>query len=110
MYISHDKLLLLDTLPDSIPCLVAVFGLLGTALLYPGWEQVAFAAPLLDKPPFLSGLGPIYMSWAFVPALALVCVALLFLILRNRMRRRPFLQGALGQSMLLPFFDTHCCT
>ena len=68
---------------DTWQCLLAVFSLLGTALLYPGWEQVAFAAPLLDRPPFLSGLGPIYTSWAFVPALALVCVALLFLLLRN---------------------------
>lgn len=80
-------------------CLLAVFSLLGTALLYAGWRQVSFGAPLLNKPPFLSGLGPTYTSWAYVPVLALVCGALLFLILRNCALHG---EDPLGRYMLWP--------
>lgn len=66
--------------------MVAVFGLLGTLLLYPGLHAVDFGRVLRD-PPFISGLGPIYASWATVPVLAFVCVAFLFLFLRNRLLR-----------------------
>ena len=51
-------------------------------MLYPGLHYVDFGA-FVQKPPFVTGLGPIWISWLFVPALALVSVALLFLILRN---------------------------
>lgn len=64
-----------------------VFSLLGTALLYPGAHTIDTGAPLLHKPPYLSGLGPIYTSWMFVPLLALVCVSLLLLILRHCLLR-----------------------
>lgn len=64
-------------------CVLAVFSLVGTACLYPGPDTVDFGSPLLEKPPYLSGLGPVYMSWMFVPTLALICVALFFLTLRT---------------------------
>ena len=103
MYVSHDSLLLLKTCHDNIPCLLAVFSLLGTALLYPGWEQVAFAHLLLDKPPFLSGLGPNLHVLGIRPhfGAGLCRFAFLDTAELHDARRRPFLQGALGESMLL---------
>ena len=83
-------------------CVVAVFGLLGTLLLYPGFHTIDFGR-VLRQPPFISGLGPIYASWVTVPVLAFVSVAFLFLLLRNCVLRGddPFYKtlwvGAPGQ-------------
>ena len=69
-----------------MPCLVCSLQL-GTALVYPGPGSIDWGSHLLHTPPFLSGLGPVYVGWIIMPMVALVCVALLLLVFRTPMRQ-----------------------
>ncbi|DBA79749.1 TPA: hypothetical protein ACH3X1_008414 [Trebouxia sp. C0004] len=45
--------------------------LAGTALVYPGPGSVEWGSQVSNTPPFLSGLGPVYIGWIIMPMVAL---------------------------------------
>ena len=55
----------------------------GVSLVYPGFNSINFGGKnTLSTPPFLSGLGPVFLTWGIAPLLSLTCVTALFLIMR----------------------------
>ena len=64
----------------------AAMSLAGTALIFPGKGSIDWGAPFLERPPFVSGLGPIWTAWVVMPAVSFVCSALLMLSFRGVMR------------------------
>ena len=72
---------------------VAAMGLAGTALVYPGAATIDWGRDLLKKPPFVSGLGPMYIAWIIMPLISCVIGAMCMLSLRNVLRKEdPFHQ------------------
>ena len=68
-------------------------GLAGTALIYPGPATVDYGSDLLKKPPFVSGLGPIYTAWLVMPLISFVVGAICMLSARYVLRKEdPFHQ------------------
>ena len=73
-------------LTELICCAAA--STVGVALIYPGFKSINFGSKTaLSSPPFLSGLGPVYLTWGIAPLLSLTCVTALFLILRTWLLR-----------------------
>ena len=65
----------------------AACSLAGSALVFPGPSSIDWGSHLLDKAPFISGLGPVYIAWIIMPTVSLVCVTFLMLGLRHQMRK-----------------------
>lgn len=68
------------------PAVCAVASTIGAAFVFPGKECIN-GGTSLAVPPFLSGLGPVFITWLVGPTLALTLVILLFLILRALLMR-----------------------
>ena len=64
----------------------AVASTLGVALLYPGSAYVDFGH-YSNHPPFLSGLGPIFLTWLIAPILSITLVTAAFIFTRNSVLR-----------------------
>ena len=64
----------------------AAAAIAGAATIYPGWDYIDWGT-CSHVQPYLSGLGPVYLSWLVVPLLALVFVASIFLPMRSRLFR-----------------------
>lgn len=60
--------------------------LIGATFVFPGVSTID-AGTTLSKPPFLSGLGPVFLVWLTAPLMALTLVAFAFLVLRTSLLR-----------------------
>lgn len=60
--------------------------LIGAAFVFPGVGTID-AGTTLSKPPFLSGLGPVFLVWLVAPFMALTLVTFVFLVLRTSLLR-----------------------
>ena len=60
--------------------------LIGATFVFPG-VHLLDAGTTLSKPPFLSGLGPVFLVWLTAPLMALTLVTTVFLILRTFLLR-----------------------
>ena len=66
--------------------LYAVASTIGAAFIFPGVSNID-GGTSLSAPPFLSGLGPIFLIWLVAPTLTLMLVILLFLLIRTCLMR-----------------------
>ena len=66
--------------------LYAVASTIGAAFVFPGVATIDGGAGL-SQPPFLSGLGPVFLTWLVGPMLSLTSVTLLFLLMRTCLLR-----------------------
>lgn len=64
----------------------AVASLIGASFVFPGVHTID-GGTSLSTPPFLSGLGPVFLVWLIAPAMALTLVPLVFLLLRTCLLR-----------------------
>lgn len=62
--------------------LFVVASTIGAALVFPGSSSLEFGT-LLDAPPFLTGLGPIFLTWMTAPLLSITFVSLASIGMRN---------------------------
>lgn len=60
--------------------------LIGATFVFPGVSTLD-AGTSLNKPPFLSGLGPVFLVWLTGPLMTLTLVTTTFLILRTLLLR-----------------------
>lgn len=77
--------------PATVQCLTALHwyaaaSIIGTATIFPGWGHIEWGRAS-KTPPFLAGLGPVYLSWLTVPLLALLMVMCIFLPMRAKLLR-----------------------
>ena len=71
----------------------AAMSLAGTALVFPGKTSIDWGSPIVGKPPFVSGLGPVYIAWVIMPVMSFMCAALGMLSFRSVLRKEdPFHQ------------------
>lgn len=63
----------------------AVTSLAGSALISPGGDSIDWGAHTQKTPPFVSGLGPVWVSWAAMPLVSCACVTFLMLCFRRIM-------------------------
>lgn len=81
-----------QTLTDCILVPTAL-GLAGTALIFPGPGSIDRGSQTNGKPPFLSGLGPLYIGWIVITLICVVCGGILMLSFRHVLRKEdPFSQ------------------
>ena len=66
--------------------LCAVASTIGAAFVFPGVGDID-GGTSLSAPPFLSGLGPVFLIWLVAPTLTLTLVILLFLMMRTYVMR-----------------------
>ncbi len=66
--------------------LCAVASTIGAAFVFPGVGHID-GGTSLSAPPFLSGLGPVFLIWLVAPTLTLTLVILLFLMMRTYVMR-----------------------
>ncbi|DBB04957.1 TPA: Na+/Pi symporter [Trebouxia sp. C0006] len=64
----------------------AVASTIGAAFVFPGVGDID-GGTSLSAPPFLSGLGPVFLIWLVAPTLTLTLVILLFLMMRTYVMR-----------------------
>ena len=64
----------------------AVASLIGATFVFPGVSMLD-GGTTLSKPPFLSGLGPVFLVWLTGPLMTLTLATTLFLILRTFLLR-----------------------
>jgi len=74
------------SLPIMTCALCAVASTIGAAFVFPGVGDID-GGTSLSAPPFLSGLGPVFLIWLVAPTLTLTLVILLFLIMRTYVMR-----------------------
>ena len=60
--------------------------LAGSALIFPGPDSIDWGAPFVEKPPFVSGLGPVWTAWLVMPLVSILCAAILMLSFRGILR------------------------
>ena len=78
---------------SNLVLLLAAMSLAGAVLVFPGKDTIDWGSPFLTKPPFVSGLGPVYIAWVVMPLVSFVCAALLMLSVRSIFRKEdPFHQ------------------
>ena len=71
-----------------IRCRVAAaWSLAGTALVFPGEDSIDWGSPFLEKPPFLTGLGPVYIAWVVMPLLSSMFAPLFMLSFKGVLRK-----------------------
>lgn len=70
---------------DSVLCVV-VISLAGSTLIFPGGNKIDWGTPSQKGPPFVSGLGPLWIAYAVMPLITFACVAFLMLRFRRFMR------------------------
>ena len=75
-----------DVLPDLCLC-NAPLSLAGTALIFAGHKPIDWGLTLQAKPPFLSGLGPVYLAWLILPAISFQVPAFFMLAFRSVLRK-----------------------
>ena len=63
-----------------------VISLAGSALIFPGSDSIDWGMQTQKSPPFVSGLGPVWVSWAVMPLVSCACVAILMLCFRGILR------------------------
>ena len=68
------------------PLCFTVASLIGASFVFPGVHTID-GGTSLSTPPFLSGLGPVFLVWLTAPAMALTLVPLVFLLLRTCLLR-----------------------
>lgn len=57
-------------------------------MVYPGLKSINFGGgDALSSPPFLTGLGPVFLTWIVAPLLTLTLVTGVFLIMRTWLLR-----------------------
>ena len=69
---------------NFIVCVV-VTSLAGSALISPGGDSIDWGTHTQRLPPFVSGLGPVWVSWAAMPLVSCACVTFLMLCFRGIM-------------------------
>ena len=67
--------------------LTAAAALVGTGLVYPGWNHLYWGLHLTEHPRTYSGMGDVYTPWAVVPVLTTVIVVVMFLTMRTYLMR-----------------------
>ncbi len=77
---------MLASLPIMTCALCAVASTIGAAFVFPGVGDID-GGTSLSAPPFLSGLGPVFLIWLVAPTLTLTLVILLFLMMRTYVMR-----------------------
>ena len=65
-----------------VPGVCSVASIVGASLVFPGASSLEFGQ-LLSSPPFLTGLGPIFLTWLCAPWVTIILILSAFLGMRS---------------------------